>query len=153
MNLLGKKGLDATRIGPKLYVGSAPPDGALLSHMGFDTLVLCAEEYQPDREAYPGVEIMRVPIDDSELLPKKHLQRVLRGASEIARRVSRGERVLVTCMMGRNRSALVCAVALHLLTGLPGAKCAAHVRRLRIGPDGVRALQNDYFVELLRELQ
>lgn len=153
MNLLGQKGLDATQVGPKLYVGSAPPEGRTLADSGFDVLVLCAQEYQPSAATYPGVEILRVPIDDTDALPPSHLRNVLRMGARIAMRVKLGQRVLVTCVMGRNRSAFVTAVALHLLTGKPGAACAAHVRKVRIGPDGVRALKNDYFVELLKELR
>ena len=66
------------------------------------------------------------------------------AAEIVARRVRSGERVLVTCAMGRNRSGLVSALALHFLTGISGAEAARLVKARRHN-----ALTNRYFMAAL----
>jgi hypothetical protein len=56
---------------------------------------------------------------------------------------------LITCWMGRNRSALISALVLHYITGVDTGKCAAFVRGTRVDATGVPALQNEYFWSLL----
>jgi protein-tyrosine phosphatase len=62
--------------------------------------------------------------------------------------VSEGAQVLVTCRMGKNRSGLVSALALHLLTGQSGKACIQHIQSRRKG-----ALRNPGFNECLVRLQ
>lgn len=131
--------IDAHWVGPKLWQGSAPTDAHDLS--SFDVVVLCAREYQP---TLSRVHVVRCPIDDGEL--SAHELAVAWGAASCAAdTIRRGGRVLVTCYLGRNRSGLVTALTLHLVTGESGAACVARVQKQR--PD---SLQNPSFVRALR---
>lgn len=133
--------MDATRILPKLYQGSLPPEGRELADRGFDVLVLCAEEHQPSGRKFPGVQVYHAPLDDHDLSAVE--ARIAERAAEAVRRhVLRGERVLVTCAMGRNRSGLVVALAILKLTAMTGFDAATLVRRGRAG-----ALSNPSFVD------
>ena len=117
--------------GPWLAQGSAPPP--FVRGIPFDVIVLAAMEYQ-DPEL-PGYTVIRIPLDDSGPPQSKvDRMRIRHTASEIADRVSLRERVLVTCMQGRNRSGVLAGLALRHL-GLPGAEA---VRRIRLARDGLR---------------
>ena len=119
--------------GALLAQGSAPPLGVRLP---FDVIVLAAEEYQPD---LPGYEVMKVPLDDSGPPPSPaDRARIRAAASEIARRIRAGQRVLVTCWQGRNRSGVLSGLALVEL-GLPRERAVSRIRRYRDG------LTNPYF--------
>lgn len=168
--------IDASRISPKLYVGSLPPLGDALSRGGFQVLVLCA---QPDEYArlygsydralflqFSGLKVLRAPLDDQ--WPKAYqpenlgrptepeLMAAYEAAAQMAIAIHRGQRVLVTCMKGRNRSAFVAALALQRLTGWSGDKCAKHVRSHR-GPDVAdgsadNVLSNPWFSTILSKI-
>lgn len=143
--------IDATRVFRTLWVGSAPPPGRTLRRAGFEEVILCAEELQIPAEEFSGVVVHHCPFDDTTSPSQDHLDTALWGARVAASAVSRGRQVLVTCMMGCNRSAFVCAAAIHLLTGAPGRECARIVskkRRCALGP----ALQNGAFRSLLARL-
>lgn len=143
--------IEASRIAPHLWQGSCPPEGNTLARAGFDKLVLCAEEHQPDSERFPGLPLLwRCPLDDGKL-DLGQLRRAFEAADSVARSLRRGERVLVTCAEGRNRSGLVVALALHRCFGVPGGVAARRVRehrRARRGP----ALSNPDFWALLHRL-
>jgi protein-tyrosine phosphatase len=116
----------------RLAQGSAPPAGARIP---FDVIVLAAEEYQPK---LPGYDVLHVPLDDGPPPDEPTRSRIRRVAKEIARRVRGGERVLVTCWQGRNRSGVLAGLALVEL-GMPRELV---VRRIRERRDG---LTNAYF--------
>jgi protein-tyrosine phosphatase len=140
--------VDASPITPQLYVGSAPvPD-----LRGFDVIVLCAQEYQPGAEMFPGTTVEHFPFDDRPCLSKQELAMPVRAARRVAGHMMVGRRVLVTCQMGRNRSAFVAALALHLTTGESGKACADRVRKHRVDPIGVRALSNRGFYSALSKI-
>ncbi len=161
-----RTGLDATNIYRGLYQGMAPPAGPLLSSSGFDTIVLCAAEwqpprfvdpvcgavlgYQPNQHPYPGTVLVYAPADDDFDNPPSRavLALALRASNFVAQRVAQGSNVLVTCWAGRNRSGLVTGLALHRLTGLMGAACVAHIQRVR-----PMALRNPQFVAVLNRLR
>jgi hypothetical protein len=143
--------LDVSRVLPGLYIGSKPMPGPHLCRAGFDALVLCAEEIQPPSALFPGVLVIHAGIRDDCDLSRSERLLALRAATEVARLVRRGQRVLVTCQQGRNRSGLVTAAAVHMLTGVSGRRAASHVQRRRQTPLGP-ALSNPCFVELLRRL-
>lgn len=145
--------LDATQLAPKLYIGSAPPVGPELADSGFDVLVLCAEEYQPPLRDFPGLSsVIHAPFDD-DVLDEETIDMAVSSAMDVHDHVLDGERVLVTCMAGRNRSGLVCAIALHLLTCCDPRDAALHVKRNRVGSDGGEALTNPHFIEFLKTLR
>jgi protein-tyrosine phosphatase len=123
--------------GRLLAQGSAPPPGAALP---FDVVVLCAQEYQPD---LPGYAVMRVPLDDGPPPTRAELASIRAAAREVAAKVRAGERVLVTCWQGRNRSGVVAGLALVDL-GLPPERA---IRRIQAYRDG---LTNPYFRAVVR---
>lgn len=141
--------IDASRIWPRLWQGSALATHHDLRRRGFAALVLCAEEYQPDASLFPGLDVIHCPIDDTiEPLDRRSIGLVNRAAGLVAAHLNAGRRVLVTCMQGRNRSGLVSGLALHMLTGMPGAECVRVVRKGR-----ANALTNPAFAEKLGRLR
>lgn len=121
--------LDANQIWNGLWQGAMPPPGSLVASHGFDALVLAAQEHQrPD--FYPDVKVILAPGDDIDqaYALANFLPTWLRAASEVATRVKDGQKVLVTCMAGLNRSGFITTMALHHLTGWSGADCVAHVK-------------------------
>jgi hypothetical protein len=152
---LERRGVDADFIGRlessggELYQGSAPPPGHVLSRLGFDVLVLTAEELLPlqSAEHFPGLEVILCPLHDHETLKDLRpgdMDRAAATAKLLADRLRDGKQVLVTCNEGRNRSGLIDALVTHLLTGKPGAWCVNHVRSHRF-----MALRNPLFVREL----
>ena len=159
--------IDATRISPRLYVGSRPRTGVLLHDAGFHALVLCAlpSEYdqiygasgQPLYARFAGLYVIGCQLDDSAKYrpDPSSIQRARDVAREVAIAVLRGKRVLLTCMEGRNRSAFVAALALHELSGRSGPDCEAKVRAERgaqLGPDKP-VLFNTYFRAILATVE
>jgi hypothetical protein len=143
-------GLDAHRIHGRLFVGSAPPKNVY--RLGFETVVLAAEEWQPRSTSFEGpLRVIHCPLPDGRLT-KSEREAAWEASRLVAKAIKRGDHVLVTCAMGRNRSAFIAALALHRITGRPGAWCANVVRERRRDRDGIPALQNSHFVELLMRL-
>ena len=139
-----RKPYDATPVSPRLWVGSAPPLERDLPTV--DILVLCAAEVQPERMAFHG-QVLRCPIPDAALTPAQ-LELVLKTSVAVAQAIVEGQRVLVTCAKGRNRSALVVAFALHQLTTMSGDQIVAHIRKQR----GEASLRNRWFVAKILEI-
>ena len=136
---------DADEVAPRLFVGSKPPPGR---HAPYDVIVLAAIEYQPAAHLFPGVEVIHAPFDDAPTR-SMHLNEVLtatKAASHVARRLREGRRVLVTCAMGLNRSALIAAIAMHDVYGMSAEEIITRIRRTR----SAWALSNPNFVRILR---
>jgi len=134
---------DANRIAPKLHQGSFPaPDEVDLRQHGIYALVLCANELQPPKELYPGIVIIRAPMDDIDGVEGSRSCVVANMASAyVARLIRAGKRVLVTCAAGRNRSGLVTALTLARLGWDPHA-AVYQIQRCR-----KNALTNRFFRE------
>jgi protein-tyrosine phosphatase len=132
----------ADQIVPNLLMGGYPPEGDHLKAAGVDVLVLCAAGYQ-DAAAFSGVEVVCAPGDDDERPHRFALfrKRWQDAAHEVALRVLTGNRVLVTCFYGQNRSGFVVALALRELTGWDGARIVHHIQSYR-----AFALNNTTFV-------
>lgn len=132
----------------RLFQGSFPPCGAPLRARGFSLLVLAARELQPPDQCYPGVRIVRVPLDDNPRLPPNahEVEQIMKAAADAANIVRRGGKVLITCAAGWNRSGLITATALRYL-GMSGAQATAHVQARRED-----ALINPAFVAFLKPL-
>lgn len=147
--LLERAGVDADRVGHNLYQGSNPPPGRVLSDLGFDVLVLCAEElYQahgPD--VFPGIEVLYCPLTDrrdmTAFRPGDEAN-IDRTVKTIVQRLASGKRVIVCCHSGWDRSGLLTARVAHACTGKPGAWCVNHIRSCRFN-----ALRNPFFVRTL----
>lgn len=133
--------LDASNIARRLWVGGKPPLDRDLPD--FDVLVLCAEEIQPERPGF-GRKVLRCPIPDSAL-SSSELRLALMTGRLVAKQLVAGRRVLVTCAMGLNRSALVASLALGLTTRMAPEEIIA-VMRMRRHPD---ALSNPAFRQII----
>src|SRR5271154_5992502 len=100
---------EQSEIAPGLFVGSKPSPGR---HACVDTIVLAAMEYQPPAELFPDAEVIHAPLDDApgRQMRADEIALATKAAGRVARRLRAGRRVLVTCQMGLNRSALVAAL-------------------------------------------
>jgi protein-tyrosine phosphatase len=148
----------AHRVLGDLWIGNAPPivsmheDGSMVRPLmaDFDTVVLCASEYQPDSGLFTVEEVVHAPMDDSFTpVSKQCAMTALRAARHVVKRLVEDKRVLVTCLAGRNRSGLVCALALCF--GPPGLSPVVAVRLVREAR-GPNALANPFFVRFLEQL-
>ena len=142
--------LEASRVWPKIWVGSAPAEHAYFG--GFSLIALCAVEYQPTLDHFPGKVVRPAFRDTSEPLLKEELARVAEAANAVADEVSQGGRCLVTCMAGLNRSALVAALAIKQLSNLSADQIIATIRANRKPYPylGETALYNPQFIDILR---
>jgi protein-tyrosine phosphatase len=137
--------IDATEIHPRLWQGGRPPIGPALWEAGFHAVVLCAEQYQPRNEEFPGVEVIRAPfLDTDEGFRSGDLGFVVSAARRAAALVEAGKTVLVTCEFGHNRSGLVLGTALHLVTGWKGDQVVRTIQSTR-----ALALSNSLYVRCL----
>ena len=143
---------DADPIVRLLWIGGRPHPG-FVKRAGFRTLVFCAAERQPSAREFPGLDILRCAIHDADGLTRDEAAKVLHCADEIKATVDEGEKVLVTCNQGANRSALLAAVALYG-TREPG-EIIALIRRKRrpARREGqrIRPLTNLSFVDFIME--
>ncbi len=140
--------MNYTQIVPFLAQGSQPPEGDYINRSGWNVLALCAEEYQPKGEKFPGVKVLHVPLDDSGFrITREESDIATRAAVRLAELIKNENNVLVTCHMGINRSGFVTALTLHHLTGKSGAECIKMVQRRR-----PMALQGPTFVAYLNAI-
>lgn len=152
--VLGAAGdvLDASEVDRDLFIGSRPPVNRTVQVEGFQVLVLCAKEIQP-RSAEYGFKgtrmlVIHAPLNDAEPTGLE-VETALAAASDVAKYVGNGEKTLVTCAAGLNRSALVVALALlRLRPNLTPDEIIERIRRRR----APMALNNPYFVELIRDM-
>jgi hypothetical protein len=131
--------------GPRrsLWVGGQPPFDRDLP--GFDVMVLCAREIQPEHTAFHG-HLIRCPIQDG-VLSSAEVRMVMGTARLVADSLVARRHILVTCAAGLNRSALVASLALAHITRL-SADDLIRIMRARRHPS---ALYNTHFVSLLRQ--
>lgn len=116
----------------------------------FDTLVLCASEYQPHGGLFAVAETLHAPMDDEfDHMTLGRGKEAVFAARAVVKRLEAGSRVLVTCLAGRNRSGLVCALALCF--GRPRMSAKEAVRLVRAARGG-NALANPFFVRFLESL-
>jgi len=137
----------AHKILDHLYQGGMPPPGDGLKQAGVDVLVLCAKQWQDDT-AYPGLVVIKAPGDD-DARPHRMMQfiDVWRLAAElVVDHVKSGRNVLVTCMAGQNRSGIVSAMAVCMLTGCSGKEAVDLVSSRR-----PHALNNATFAQYVQD--
>lgn len=133
--------IDVSAIVPRLWIGAKPPLERDLPD--FDTLVLCAAEIQPDRNAFHG-RVIRCPMPDGQLSIAE-LGRAAIAARAVAADLAAGKRVIVTCRDGLNRSAFVAALALANLTRMSADTIIGLIRSRRHH----MALSNQYFAQII----
>lgn len=122
---------DFDKIYGNLYVGAYPDPEKLAFTRKFDTIVLAAVELQPPTDLFAsGTEIIRAPMKDGELTARQELAARM-AAQAVADRLRQGKSVLVTCAAGVNRSALIAAMAVVMVTGRPGWWALNHLRATR----------------------
>jgi Dual specificity phosphatase, catalytic domain len=139
--------LNASNVWPRVWVGGEPPFDRRLPH--FSMVVLCAREIQPEaREVAWEGRIVRARLVD-DYLERRELQDAVAAARAVADEIRKGGRVLVTCAAGRNRSALVAAMAILMRTPRATPNHVIQVIRRRRNPD---CLTNPHFAEILRRI-
>lgn len=136
--------MDASNVSTRLWVGGKPPLDRDLPE--FDVLVLCAQEIQPQYVAFHGKTI-RCPLPDSAL-DHQELTRAVLAAKEVGDALLQNKRVLVTCSMGLNRSALVAGLALARAKRMGADDIIALMRQKR----SPNALLNPHFQQIIRKL-
>lgn len=139
--------LNCDKITDGLYQGSWPPFGDELAKRGFNVLVLCAEENQHD-DMYFDLNVICAPGEDDTRPERmmKYLPTWMLAAQRTAQQVKLGKTALVTCMAGLNRSGMVTAMTLYLLTGWSGADIVEHIQAARAD-----ALCNPTFAQWLAD--
>lgn len=121
-----EQALDARNVTPRLWVGAQPPADRDLPE--FDILVLCALEYQPNPVAFHG-QVVRCPLPDAQLTDHQ-IAHALMVARAVAGALNGGHRVLVTCASGFNRSTLIAALALMLVTRMGADELVEKIQRI-----------------------
>ncbi len=137
--------MSRSEVAPGLFVGSKPRPGR---YEGIDAIVLAAMEYQPPAELFPGTEIIYAPLDDApgRAMYEGEIVTAAKTADRVSRLLRAGRRVLVTCQMGLNRSALIAAIAMHDVFGMGADEIIARLRQAR----GAWSMSNPNFEKLLR---
>lgn len=139
--------VDASRVAPGLYVGSRPQPG-LYRWLG--VIVLCAKEFQPPSYMYPGVMVVHVPLDDdpTRAMRPDEIALAVSTARTLARCLQAHQRVLATCRMGLNRSALIASLTMQMAYDMSPDETIKRIRSVR----GPFALRNPGFRWLIRQL-
>ncbi len=120
--------LDASNLHVRLWLGAAPAFDRPLPR--FDVIVLAAAEIQPATLAFAG-PVVRVPLRDDGDLRVTDLRGAIEAGRAAARAVASGRRVLVSSSTGRERGALVAAIALGMLTRQTPPQLIALIRQKR----------------------
>lgn len=149
---------DFDQIHPGLFQGSRPKLTAELLQK-FDVVVYCAMEGQPkphELKVVPrGKHVLSIPLDDDchQPITRELGAFLIKLARQLAPHVRAGRRVLVTCMMGMNRSGIVSALTLMAATGCSGPTAVMAVQKHRRPMnDGTRALFNPIFARFVQTL-
>ena len=124
----------------------------------FDLVLFCAKEFGPPPQALNEAKVARArralayhcPLSDA-VLTRDEAFLASRASALVANAFLKGKEVLVTCMEGRNRSALVVALALHHLSGEGGGAAIRAVRQRRLFASGP-VLSNPTFVSYLESI-
>lgn len=132
----------ASEVIENLWVGSRPPERP----PGFDLVVLCETEYQPIWR--DGGWLIRCPFEDAEI-DGLMFERTRLAAKAVATAVREGEKVLVACFAGRNRSGLIAALTLIELGRTP-IDAVGLVRVARGNTAYGPALDNPSFLRALK---
>ena len=117
-----------TKVYPNLFIGSKR---ALTEPANFDVYISAASEIKPPKSIMDAFDAYHIPLDDKPWDFTKHpeeLQRLVITAHDIAVLVKRGNKVLIFCHMGMNRSGLMTALTLMNL-GYTAKQALAAIRK------------------------
>lgn len=127
-------------------MGGWPPPDVRLGER-FDCLVLSAMEYQPT-SCFGDVEVVQARLnDDGSPMRREEAFEAVRTAGRVIRWLGEDKKVLVTCFAGRNRSGLICALA--LCKGPEAMDPDAAIEAIRAAR-GDGAFRNPWFEKFLR---
>lgn len=140
----------AERVPEWSYILQRLAIGGMLSYAssveGFDFVLNCARELAPEDGAEKDPDgIWHIRLDDNDC-PEAQRDEILTGVRRLAEALNQGDRCLVTCAQGRNRSALVIAETL-IRFGYSSIDIVEAIRGKR-----KRALTNQAFVAWLNRL-
>lgn len=125
--------------------------GGMLSYASpvtehFDFVLNCARELAPENGAEKDPDgIWHIRLDDNDS-PEDQSDEICTGVYRLADALNRGDRCLVTCAQGRNRSGVVIAETL-IQMGYPAPDIVQAIRDKRRG-----ALTNRAFVAWLNRV-
>lgn len=143
----------AYRVHDNLWIGNAPSIKSMHEstidpiNPYFSTLVLCAREYQPDGGLFTVGEVIHAPMDDAFVpVTRQTAFMAAETAKKVVACLENRKKVLVTCLAGRNRSGMVCALALCFGKSRMSADSAI---RLVKEARGDHALANPFFVKFI----
>lgn len=141
------EGIEATQIRDGLWQGSRPPSGQVVRDAGFSLLVLCAKEYQLPAHKFVGVEVVSVSTTDSWWWPPapEAIAGWKSAAQKVVETLRRGDKALVTCFAGINRSSVVSCLSLMEAFGMSAREAIDLVQERRPG-----TLTNPIFLEWLK---
>jgi protein-tyrosine phosphatase len=139
---------EVNRATGRIWIGSKPPCGEKLSKT-WNTLILAAEEYQPEPECFKDIDIVYAPLDDSgNPMTEKETVIAKQAGIIVAGKIAKFETILSTCMAGLNRSTFIAALGI-LYSGMirDPDEIIRKMRKAR----SEWAFSNPYFEKFLRQ--
>jgi len=129
------------RVAPGLYQGAMGWDDTVEAAQSgkFNLVVLCAHDVELP-SLPPGVVGVHLKLKDAPMIPEDAWPAIWRTVGMVREAVLNGQRVLVACAMGLNRSGLITGLTLRSLW-MTGSEAVTLIRRAR----GPFALRNGYF--------
>lgn len=143
--------------GAKLWQGNIDDVKDLLRRSDSDIRVigLFAQEHQPD-DPSGKYELIKTGYDDDPKFSDWQLEEVGKiadRASDIfSQRLREGRSCLSSCAAGLNRSGLISGLTLMKVAGMGPGDAVRHVQYRRKPQQGLEALFNPRFVELLHKM-
>ena len=146
-----------TQSGVTIHMGnSTDAVRALNEDKAFHLIVFCAKEFGPPPQVLDHsrdrrqTRVYHAPMDDANIT-RDEMFMASQAAKIVAAAFLKRKRILVTCHEGRNRSGLVVALALDILSSEGGEAAFNAVRERRRRAKGP-ALTNPTFATLLKNI-
>ena len=134
---------NATEVIPRLWQGGKPAPGCY----SFDLIVLVDDEYQPEASSFPCSRVLRIPLSDYRLpTPEEYVQARLVAETVVAW-YRAGNKILVTCGAGLNRSGLITGLTMKML-GYQQDDLIRLIRQAR----GDRAIRNTGYLAFIAKI-
>lgn len=133
------------RVYPGINISGMPKVSDLPKLAELDLIITLSKKHLPLLIA-DAIDHRYAPIKDGRL-DDSNLEAVGYAVALTVERVKEGEDVLIHCLAGRNRSALVAALAFRALDGVTGQAAYEHIMGVR-----PNALHNPHFAAYLKGL-